>query len=95
VGQLELDLRDLQLQQGATRVSAHVGIGELIVDVPRGVAVDVTGKVRGGDLKLFDREESGWRVDDHVIDSNFDNAAKKLVLEVSAGLGDVEVRRDS
>jgi predicted membrane protein len=95
VGSLELDLRDLDLEPGATRVSAHVGIGELVVHLPRGVAADVSGEVRGGDLKLFGREESGWRVDDRVVDSKFDDAAKRIVLDVSAGLGDVEVRRDS
>jgi phage shock protein PspC (stress-responsive transcriptional regulator) len=93
VGNLELDLRHVPLPPGETRIEAHVGVGKLVVDLPPGVPAAIDGKVRGGDLTLLDREESGWRVHERVIDPSFANADRRIVLDVDVGLGDVEVSR--
>ena len=92
IGQLELDLRALQLPPGETRVAARVGIGELDVDVPEGVALEVNGKVHGGDANILGRKESGWRFRKRVVDPGAEKATRRLVLDVDVGLGDLEVR---
>lgn len=93
IGDLEVDLRDLELPPGETKLTAHVGIGELVVDLPANVAVSVTGSVRGGDMQILGRERDGWRVRDRVVDPSFAEAKTRLLLDATVGFGDVEVRR--
>jgi len=90
VGDLEVDLRDLAVPVGETHVQASVGIGQVLVDVPEGVAVDVTGRSRAGEVSLFGSRESGFRVERHHQEGS---GARRLVLDLEVGLGDVEVRR--
>ena len=92
IGELELDLRELELPPGETRVSARLGIGDLVVTVPEDVAVAVTGKVRGGDMDILGREESGWHVRHRVVEPSFEKAERRLVVDATVGLGDLEVR---
>jgi hypothetical protein len=56
------------------------------------VAVAVTGKVHGGDLEILGREDSGWHVRRRVVGPRFDTAERRLVVDATVGLGDLEVR---
>jgi phage shock protein PspC (stress-responsive transcriptional regulator) len=89
VGTLNLDLRDLALPLGETTVRASVGVGELIVDVPQGAAVEVTGRAGAGEVTLFGTRQNGSRVEVHRTSGS---GAHRLVLDLRVGLGDVEVR---
>lgn len=93
VGQLELDLRSVELAPGETRISAHVGVGELLVELPSGVPVEVISHVRAGDSEILGHDEDGWRIRDRVVDPGFANADRRLVVDATVGIGDVEVRR--
>jgi hypothetical protein len=92
-GPMTLDLRDLVIPPGErVSLSASVGLGELTVHVPRDVAVEVFAATGGGDVTIFDREWNGLGVD---VAESFPGAeaAGRLLLDLSVGLGAIEVTR--
>jgi phage shock protein PspC (stress-responsive transcriptional regulator) len=92
-GRLELDLRSLDLPPGETRVVARVGVGELLVIVPAGVAVDASADVGVGDASVLGRTEDGLDVQESSRDAEFDESARRLVVDAKVGFGDLWIRR--
>jgi phage shock protein PspC (stress-responsive transcriptional regulator) len=88
IGSLQLDLSDLEVEPGLTRITAHVGIGELDVITPKGVAVHVVAHVNWGDTNVFGRERDGHDTTNEV---GPDDAPLELDLHV--GAGQIEVSR--
>ena len=91
VGNLVVDLRQLQLPPGTTRVQARVGVGELAVEVPQGVSVAVVARSGLGQVQALDEEEGGLasRIDT-VSEAGGD---RRLELDLRVGLGQVRVER--
>ena len=91
VGNLVVDLRQLQLPPGSTRVQARVGVGELAVEVPQGVSVAVVARSGLGQVQALDEEEGGLasRIDT-VSEAGGD---RRLELDLRVGLGQVRVER--
>jgi phage shock protein PspC (stress-responsive transcriptional regulator) len=92
-GHLELDLSDLELPVGETRVEADLGFGELDIILPPGVAVDVTSEVAWGDADVLGREEDGRDSHARVVDPGFDDAERRLVVDARVRGGELSVRR--
>ena len=92
-GHLELDLSDLELPEGETRVEADLGFGELEIVLPPGVAVDVTSEVEWGDADVLGREEDGRDSHARVVDPGFDDAERRLVVDARVRGGELSVRR--
>jgi hypothetical protein len=90
IGTLDLDLRDLVLPAGTTRVSATVGIGELRVQVPAGVRVEIDAHVKAGESVVLGNREDGWDVTQHVTDDGT-TAGTTLALDAEVGFGNLEV----
>jgi hypothetical protein len=91
VGNLVVDLRQLQIPPGTTRVEARVGVGELEVEVPQGVSVAVVARSGLGQVQALGEEEGGFA-------SRIDTAAeaggdRRLELDLRVGLGQVRVDR--
>ncbi|MDX6647165.1 MAG: hypothetical protein QOK40_2892 [Miltoncostaeaceae bacterium] len=93
VGSLHVDLSGLALRPRETRLSTSVAVGSLEVDVPRGVPVEVIGRVEGGQLRILGQQDDGVNVRRRVVDPGFARARTRLVLDARVGLGDLEVRR--
>ena len=93
-GRLELDLRDLELPAGETVVEADVGMGELVVIVPDGVALDVTAEAGAGELLVLGRHEEDWSPHIRVVEDGDSGDAPRLVLDAEVGLGEIRVLRD-
>jgi phage shock protein PspC (stress-responsive transcriptional regulator) len=92
-GELELDLSQLELAPGETRVRARVGFGELDIILPTGVAVDVTADVKWGDAEVLGREEDGRDTHERVVDPGFAQADRRLVVDADVRGGELRVRR--
>jgi phage shock protein PspC (stress-responsive transcriptional regulator) len=89
-GSIHLDLR--QLPDDATRdLRVTVGFGEINVDVPSTVTVDVDAKAGAGNIELFGHTESGWHVNDKRIARA--PGAGRLHLDLHVGAGHIVVRR--
>jgi Cell wall-active antibiotics response 4TMS YvqF len=93
VGQLTVDLTGLQVPAGTTTVKARVGLGELVVKAPAGVAVRLDGRSGVGQVQGLDREENGLGNRLDVRTGDFDGAGRRLLLELRAGVGEIRVER--
>jgi len=90
-GDLRVDLRDLRLPPGVTRVKATLGLGELVVRVPDGVGVRVDAHAGAGNIRLFDRDDqNGFDVD--ASDARGLTSPRILEIDADVGLGDLSVR---
>jgi phage shock protein PspC (stress-responsive transcriptional regulator) len=92
-GHLELDLSELELPPGETRVDARIGFGELEIVLPRDVAVDVTGEAKWGEVDVLGRGEEGRDSREHFVDAGFYDADRRLVLDADVRGGELNVRR--
>jgi hypothetical protein len=88
-GSLHVDLRELEdVEEGAT-IPISVGMGEVVVRLPEGLGADVEASVGMGEVIVLDRTRGGVGVSvSEEIEGD-----PSVTLEVSAGLGKVEVRR--
>ena len=93
VGELTVDLGRLDLPSGTTRVEAHVAMGQLRVFVPEGVPLLIEGQAAVGSVRLLDRTADGLGAETVLRDRDYQGSPRRLHLEVSVGVGDVEVRR--
>ena len=93
IGELDVDLTQLALPEGTTRVTVEVGIGEAHVLVPHGVGLHVTGHAGAGDVRLPGGQSDGTDVDRE--ETIVVPGRPVLDLEVRVGLGEVHVERAS
>jgi phage shock protein PspC (stress-responsive transcriptional regulator)/predicted membrane protein len=91
IGHMTIDLRDVPLSGRVTAISGSLGIGELDVDVPANVRVDVRAHVGAGATELFGHEENGLTQDNHVIAG--ERRPGVLRLELRVGAGAIKVHR--
>jgi hypothetical protein len=91
IGNSTVDLRHVAFTAGTYRVTASVAVGQLVVEVPSNVVVDVTahsgiGNVvyenQNGSQQFFERPTTGAH-----------GAAPVLVLVADAGVGQVQLYR--
>jgi phage shock protein PspC (stress-responsive transcriptional regulator) len=85
-GRLEIDLRDVAFPAGYTQLPIRLGVGEVVVLVPKDVCVATRAQVGGGYVGALDRQTGGF-------DVNWDNRPAPpprrpgLVLDARVGLG--------
>lgn len=91
VGRLEVDLSRLDLDGTTQAIDVSLRIGELVVIVPDGVAVEVHADLRLGDLDVLGRRHDGFRNRVRVQEGSPDRGS--LVLDLDQGIGRLEVRR--
>jgi phage shock protein PspC (stress-responsive transcriptional regulator) len=90
MGELSLDLRDLDLPAGRTNLKLDVGIGDVQVLVPEDVCVASVARVGAGYVRVLDRENGGLDVD--WQQSPAENAGiKRLVIDADVGIGALQV----
>ena len=99
-GQLDVDLTDITTLEGvdgAETLKYRLGFGHLILRLPPedDVPVEVRTTVRGGKVELFgQRVEKGSHLAVKHEDDTFDSATNMLVVQVTMGLGAVQVVRE-
>ena len=87
VGDLFLDLRNVRLPVGETKITTSVDVGGLRVVVPPGAAVRAKASVKLGYLSLFGEADDGRNVGDAVAE----RGARVLVLDAHVGAGSLRV----
>ena len=92
-GHVRLDLRDLQLPAGETRLEVVVGLGEIDLSVPSDVAISGTANARWGEVSVLGRESEGRHVVERFRDPAFAAAERRLVIDARVRLGHVRIRR--
>jgi Cell wall-active antibiotics response 4TMS YvqF len=91
VGNLTVDLRQLRVPAGITPVEARVGVGELVVELPEGVSVEVTATSGLGEVQALDQQEGGFASWIDTISEA--GGGRRLALDLRVGLGQVRVER--
>lgn len=91
-GSLRLDLSRIEAPSGSTNVTAHVGVGELEVVVPRGIDVDISARTGGGEIVVFGRRVASG-AGARSRDRGLQFGESRLVLDLSVGLGPIRVIR--
>lgn len=91
-GRLRIDLTDLAPGTEPIALTATVGVGDLLVFVPRNASVQVEGTVQGGRLVLFGRDHVGTSLADHIAEPG-QGAGVVLMLNLDVGIGQVWVER--
>jgi phage shock protein PspC (stress-responsive transcriptional regulator) len=85
-GRLEIDLRSLAFPAGTTQLHVRLGMGELVVLVPRGVCVATSARIGGGFVGALERRSAG-------LDVNWSErpspppGTPRLVVDGNVGLG--------
>ena len=90
-GQLTIDLTKLPAGATAIQVHAEVGIGRLVVKVPKGARVATRAVTGGGATFALSAKHAGPGVDERSVSGPTNGRLVQLDLHV--GLGTVEVRR--
>ena len=96
IGNLELDLSDLDFAGRSVSTTATAGIGNVLVTVPRNVDVDVVGRAGVGEADLFGEKASGTSPERTRLDEGPDGeGGGRLRLVLDVGVGRVEVDRET
>jgi phage shock protein PspC (stress-responsive transcriptional regulator) len=89
IGDLTLDLSELQLPVGETHVKTRVDVGRTTVIVPPDAAVQANGEAKFGEVSLLGNETDGRDADAEIHQAG----ARVLVLDSRVGAGRVVVVR--
>jgi hypothetical protein len=91
IGDATLDLRNL----GGALVAVHatVGLGNLVVIVPRTTAVDVRARSGAGEVDVLGRQDNGLTATLHVTRPAAGPDTGLITVVARVGAGRVEVRR--
>jgi phage shock protein PspC (stress-responsive transcriptional regulator) len=92
IGNLNLELQDVRFPVGETDVKTTLGIGDLVVTVPKGVTVEVDAHAGAGQVTLFGKSDDGTSVHSHATAVGT-APSRVLVLHARVGLGHLEVQR--
>jgi len=98
IGTMHLDLSNVDFRPGTTDVTATVGIGNLVVELPPGTAVSVAAHSGLGAVQVFGQDEGGFGTSQvkqvSGSSSNMSNPPR-IVLDAQTGVGEVQVIRSS
>jgi len=98
IGNMRVNLSDVDFGAGTTHVTATVGIGNLVVELPPGTAVSVTAHSGLGDVQIFGQDDGGFSTGRTVQvpgTSSNSGATARVVLDAETGVGRVQVMRAS
>jgi phage shock protein PspC (stress-responsive transcriptional regulator) len=93
IGDYELDLTNVALAEGETRVDVSLGIGELVVLVPEDAAVEVDAHAGAGEVVVLGSRDEGIGADRELTIPGPDEDAPTLVLDATVGFGQITVLR--
>lgn len=92
VGELHLDLTHLDFPRSSTTtVTATVGIGHLLVTVPRDVTVVIHGHAGMGDVRFLDQHEGGFDVERDATFPSTGESRPQVEINADIGIGQIEV----
>lgn len=94
IGSLEVDLSAVDFADARKEIDISLAIGEIKVYVPDDVTVEIETTAGVGSVRVFDHNEEGVG-SEYSVRSPGDEGAGTVVLDVSAGLGEVVVERRS
>jgi phage shock protein PspC (stress-responsive transcriptional regulator) len=95
IGNMEVDLRDVTFKPGTTHITATVGIGHLVVELPAGAAVSVVAHSGLGGVQVFGQDQGGFSTSQTMQAPGTVAGGPRIVLDAETGVGQVQVMRAS
>lgn len=93
-GQLDIDLGGVLFPEGETQIEIGVTFGTIEVHgIPENVSVMVNAEVTAGEMRILGSRWDGVSIDHQKMDPDFENAARRLVINARVGFGQIEVGR--
>ncbi len=93
LGELAVDLSEVQLAGGITELDIKLGIGEIILTVPEGVALEIDARAGIGEVDVLGARDEGAGADERLTVAGAATNAPVLKLDANVGLGSIQVRR--
>ena len=93
IGDYTVDLTNVALPPGTTKIDVALGIGDLLVRVPEHAALEIRAHADGGQMTVLGKTDEGTRPDEHVAVRGSTSAAPTLELDAEVGFGHLVVRR--
>jgi len=93
VGELAVDLSEVVLPAGTTAIDVNLGVGEVIVTVPEGVALEIEARAGAGEVNVLGDRDEGAGAHERLTVVGADTNGRVLKLDAHVGLGSVQVRR--
>lgn len=94
IGELTVNLGNLDLQGGELATAVRVGLGQAVVIVPDDATVEITWDVAGGEVDLFGDTDNGQGVEGSRVFEG-EPGGGRLELDLRVALGQIEVLRNS
>lgn len=91
MGTMTIDLREIDDLTNTTPVNASVGMGELVIRLPRGADFSVDAEVGAGEIEILGRTIEGVGIDETYETPGFDDSSETFVLDLQTFTGRVEV----
>jgi predicted membrane protein len=93
-GQVRINLGTASIPEGETPITVRAGFGDVHIHVPHDVAVKVRAHIIGGELRVFDQRSSGIFLSPlPYTDSGYEEASKRIRIDVSLKFGEVRIVR--
>ncbi len=92
IGELRIDLNELTLDERRT-VRAELGLGELRLQIPQDVPVEIKAHVGAGEITLFGEKTAGTDARSEFRSADFGDSGPGLTVELDVGIGAIEVNR--
>lgn len=93
IGDVKIDLSALRIAEGVTDLSVTSLIGDTVLIVPSGVAVEVVSSTLLGDTDLFNQRYDGVMHTARYRTDSFNSYPSRLRVYIQSVIGDVNVRR--
>ena len=90
-GTLTIDLREIEDLEAGTRLTASVGMGELVLRLPDDIDFEVDARVGAGEVEILGRVVDGVGIDESYRTPGFEPGSHSLALELEVLTGRVEV----
>jgi hypothetical protein len=93
IGDFTVDLTDVALPQGRTKVDVELGSGHLLVKVPEHAALEIDAHAAAGKVDVLGESDDGFDAAERVSAPGATSSAPVLELEADVGMGHVAIRR--
>jgi phage shock protein PspC (stress-responsive transcriptional regulator)/predicted membrane protein len=93
MGELEVDLRDVQLPPGRTTLKLDLGVGGALVRVPENACVSSNVKIGAGAVSVLNHRASDGVDVAYASDSSPSEGTPQVYVDADIGVGGLDVRR--
>lgn len=93
IGDIDIDFSKAILKDGVNTVDLSGWIGDVQVYIPEEMPVKIITDLKVGEVDVFNETSSGTNRSVQYVSPNYNDADKKLKLNISLLIGDVDIKK--